>query len=304
MNENPKSFWKKSWNGPRAFLFWLLIVTIAAFLAAVLLAMVAEISTPLFGLHPGLEHLVGFFLEITLGFIVAVAVIFALYGFVRWGLRWRNFKKFLFACACLITMIALFYAEEDWRGKHDWDKYKNEWEAKGERFDVQSVVPPPVPDDENFALAPIWVESMKAVLGPKNSAQWFGTHYAENGRTNFSNRLALSLEHGNDWQDEPTNGYWARGTVTDIAAWQAYFRAPIQTNKNSTAATNAFPIAPQPQTPAQDVLLALSKYDSAIEELREASHRPYSRFPVNYGLEQPFNILLPHLAALKRATQP
>jgi hypothetical protein len=60
-----------------------------------------------------------------------------------WPLRalafcWRNFKRFLFGLACFATLIALFYAEEDWRGKHDWEKFKREWEAKGEHFDFAS----------------------------------------------------------------------------------------------------------------------------------------------------------------------
>jgi len=39
----------------------------------------------------------------------------------------------------------------------------------------------------------------------------------------------------------------------------------------AAAKTNCFPSHRQPQMPAQDVLLALSKYDSAIERLRETS---------------------------------
>jgi len=50
-------------------------------------------------------------------------------------------------------------------------------------------------------------------------------------------------------------------------------------------------------------LVALSKYDSVIEELREASRLPGSRFPLNYDSESPSAILLPHLAALKRCSQ-
>jgi tetratricopeptide (TPR) repeat protein len=51
------------------------------------------------------------------------------------------------------------------------------------------------------------------------------------------------------------------------------------------------------------VLRALSKYDSAIEELRQASKQPSSRFPLNYVSDNPGTILLPHLASLKRAAQ-
>jgi len=67
--------------------------------------------------------------------------------------------------------------------------------------------------------------------------------------------------------------------------------------------TNLFPLPAQPQSPAEDVLVALSKYDSVIEELREASRLPGSRFPLNYDSESPSAILLPHLAALKKCSQ-
>ena len=73
-------------------------------------------------------------------------------------------------------------------------------------------------------------------------------------------------------------------------------RSPTPTN---SILTNSFPIARQPQTPAEGVLLALSKYDSVIEEIRQASRLPYSRFPLTYESEDAFSILLPHLAALK-----
>jgi len=86
---------------------------------------------------------------------------------------------------------------------------------------------------------------------------------------------------------------------TDLEAWQNYYR-----NQTNTDATARFPITPQPQTPAKDVLLALSKYDSAVEELRQASQRAYANVPLNYA--DGFNTggtLLPYLATLKRCTQ-
>jgi hypothetical protein len=304
MDEKPKSIWKKSWKGPRAFLFWLLTVAVAGFLAAVTFISMA-FGTPMFPHYTGFEDFIGYAFAMMIGFIIAVGIVFIFYKIVRWLFCWRNFKRFLFGLACLVTLIALFYAEEDWRGKHDWEKFKHEWEAKGEKFDWQSIIPPPVPDDQNFAMAPIWVESMKAVLGPDNSHQWFGNNYAENGRTNFTDRLALNLVRNNDWADSPTNGNWAKGTITDLKPWRAYYRTPAHRNRTSTIVTNEFPVAPQPQTPAQDVLLALSKYDSTIEELRQTSQRPYSRFPINYSdSDQPAAaILLPHLGDLKRSSQ-
>ena len=118
MEENPKSIWRRPFKGQSVFLFWLLIVPIAAFLGACLLTMITAISTPLFDRHPGFENFVGCVLVIMFWLIVAIAVVFGIGNFIRWGFNWRNFKRFLLGCACLATLIALFYAEEDWRGKH------------------------------------------------------------------------------------------------------------------------------------------------------------------------------------------
>jgi hypothetical protein len=218
---------------------------------------------------------------------------------------WQIVRRILIALAVLATLIAVLYAEEDWRGKRAWENYKHEWEAKGEKFDWQAFVPPVVPDDQNFFTAPIF--------------------------TNMQNRKITMSPYGNDggpdfpsYKDLPSDkiGYVGnyRETLTDLKAWQTYYRNPtnihtvvgfVFTNGTFIEQTNyanheaaGFFVASQPQTPAKDVLLALSKFDSAVEELRQASHRPYANVPLNY--EDGFNsasTLLPILAELKRCTQ-
>ena len=283
-DDKPESIWKKSWKGPRLFLLWLalMIVTLVLFSIGVLISG-----------KPFTEP--SNFKMVLIAGVVTASLLFVLWLFLRWLCCWKNFRRFLFGLACLATLVALAYAEEDWRGWHAWNRFKHEWETKGEEFDYAGVIPPPVPDDQNFAMAPIWVESMKAVLGPTNSLLWF-RNFVENGRTNFVDRLGMPLVA--DYADWPTNGAgdWQKAALTDLKLWQNYYRT-------LAARTNLFPVAPQPQTPARDVLLALSKYDSAIEELREASRRPYSRFPLYSDPERPFDTLLPHLATLKRCTQ-
>jgi hypothetical protein len=205
-----------------------------------------------------------------------------------WKKSWA--ARTLFALACLITLIALFYAEEDWRGWHAWNKFKHEWEAKGEHFDFASVVPPPVPDDQNFALTPVVFTSYGQMLTREGKIV-----PSEDRDANFVNRVKMSVAHNDNW---PTNstGSWQKSTASDLKVWQQYYR-------ELAAKTNEFSVPSQPQSPAADVLLALSKYDSAIEELRAASRRPCSRFPLNYDSESPAAILLPHLAALKKCSQ-
>jgi hypothetical protein len=200
---------------------------------------------------------------------------------------WRIVRRIFIGMAVLATSVAIFYTEEDWRGKRAWENYKHEWEAKGEKFDWQAFVPPSVPDDQNFFTAPIFtnMQNGKIAMNP----------YHSDGSPDFpsfkdlpSNRIGYVGGEG------PT-----RTIINDLKIWQASYRNPANANL-----AHEFPIAPQPQTPAKDVLLALSKYDSAVEELRQASQRPYASVPLNY--EDGFNSassLLPILAELKRCTQ-
>jgi len=213
---------------------------------------------------------------------------------------WRVLRRILIALAMLATLVAILYAEEDWRGKRAWENYKREWEAKGEKFDWQAFVPPSVPDDQNFFTAPIF--------------------------TNMHDDKIVMTPYGNDGgpayrPDASQTGYAIyRVHVTDLQAWQNYYRNPtnlhavnelVMTNGEFLAQTNylnhatdEFPIAPEPQTPAKDVLFALSKFDSAVEELRQASQRPYASVPLNYadGFRSA-STLLPVLAELKRCAQ-
>src|SRR5688572_645693 len=63
---------------------------------------------------------------------------------------------------------------------------------------------------------------------------------------------------------------------------------------------------PNPATNAQAalfVLEALKPYEPVLAELQAARQRPYSRFDVHYNWENPWGILLPHLAVIKRSVQ-
>ena len=65
-----------------------------------------------------------------------------------WLFSWRTIRRCLFAAACLATLLALFYAEENWRGRHAWNKYRRELEARGEQLDYRAFIPKPVPDEQ------------------------------------------------------------------------------------------------------------------------------------------------------------
>ena len=287
MNEEPKSIWKRSWRGPSGIFLWFLLLAGAVFPVALLFGV--TLGKPL----PLASHL-------TLAGVAAIAIavsVTLVVWFVRWVWCWRSVKRLLFIVACLVTLIALFYAEENWRGQHAWKKFKAEWEAKGERFDLAGIVPPPVPDDQNFAMAPLWVEEIAALIGGERARAWYGDKVAALGHTNFVRRLEMPTDvYSSGLRFTNNEANWQKAERMDLKPRQDYYRS-------LATVTNVFPVSPQPQTPAVDVLIALSKYDSTLEELRRASKLPHSRFPVGYTDENPAAILLPHLAPQKGCVQ-
>jgi hypothetical protein len=279
MDEKPKSIWKKSWTGRRGLLLWLIPLTLL-FIVVYANGNVPDSLKNYLGL-PAYALFFSLFVTLMLSFAVR---------FVRWVFCWRNFKRFLFGLACFVTLVALFYAEENWRGKHDWGNYKREWQTRGEKFDFKDFVPPPVPDDQNFAMAPIVASSYETMLDKSG-------HEIIPRNTNVLNRLQMRTVDYGFGSDGPTNnGYWLMAKTSGLEDWQNYYRW-------LAAKTNDYPVPPHPQTPAQDVLIALSKYNPAIEELREAGKLSYSRFPIEYDKDDPAEILLPHLGALKQTSQ-
>ena len=71
---------------------------------------------------------------------------------------WRNLRRTLIALAVIATLVAVFYAEENWRGKRAWENCRRELAAQGEVLDWSAYIPPPVPDDQNFFKAPKMTE--------------------------------------------------------------------------------------------------------------------------------------------------
>jgi len=206
-------------------------------------------------------------------------------------------QRILLGLFCLALLAFFVVLALDMSDKGGLNRYERQWEAKGEHFDFASFVPKPVPDGQNFALTPI-VASIYEKMLDKNG------HTIDLRNTNIVNRLWMEIyvsqklidySTNMDFSDFTIGGNWATGTKADLKAWQLYFR-------ELATKTNDFPVAPQAQTPAADVLLALSKYDANIEELRQAAALHYSRFPLNYDSKDPSLINLMHLGTLKQCS--
>ena len=193
MNEEPKNIWKKSWKGPQGFLMLFVLLAAANFL------IFFSIGYACAFMHPaGKLAFFSFLYAIGCALILVLVV-----AFFRWVWCWRNFKRFLFGGVCVATFIAMLYAEEDWRGKHDCDTFKREWEAKGENFDRQSVVPSPVSDEDNFAMSPVWIAADKYnfLNEPKRAEAWYGDRIYSEDVSNFSRWFPVSTTAvvGTNW---------------------------------------------------------------------------------------------------------
>ena len=204
---------------------------------------------------------------------------------------WRLLRWGLIGMAGLVTLAAMLVTEENWRGKHAWETYKRAAEARGERLDWTAFTPTNVPDDQNFFYAPIVAETLQAERNERADGQ-------EPHATNTANRMKFDIYCGDSELLPKHGGNWQKGEFTELKEWPAYFQTCSTTFEGKT---NHFPVAAQPQSPAADVLLALSIFNPALEELRQASLRPTAWMPLNYGNGfEEVGTLLPWLRPAKR----
>jgi hypothetical protein len=125
----------------------------------------------------------------------------------------KTLRRNLIGLSCSVLLIVLFYAEEDWRGWHAWQQFKREWEAKGEKFGVQSYIPAPMPDDQNFAMIPVVVSCYGQMIDQTG-------HEIRPRNTNLANQLQISRFREADSEHLPEVGSRQKRTLTDLSVWQ------------------------------------------------------------------------------------
>ena len=200
--------------------------------------------------------------------------------------RWLLWLVY-FLLLSLVTPLAMWTTVENVRGRLAWNHYKHDWEAKGEKFDTASLIPPPVPDNENFALTPLLRPIYDLTQGP-NGVTWRDTNaYAHLGGI----RVDLKLAGGTN--KFPGLGSLEKRTPVELEALQVFYRGNTNYPQPTTSASAA-----------QDILTALSKFDADLNELSEAAvKRPDSRFPIHYEDKPSWSILIPHLDHIKGLCQ-
>jgi hypothetical protein len=205
---------------------------------------------------------------------------------IRWLLQPRQLRIALCALVCLVTLLGLCYVAIDWSGKRAWDKYRQQLEAEGERIQLSDFVPPPVPDDQNFAMTPFLKPLFDFLPGTQTRRD-----------TNAVQSLNSFADRCPDWHGRADN--WRLNRKIDLSGLMKEFNDRNRAKTTTSASTNA---ADRAQA-AVAVLDALKEYEPVLAELRAASRRPQCRFNIRYEEENPAGILLPHLSVLKKCVK-
>jgi hypothetical protein len=215
--------------------------------------------------------------------------------FLLWFTHWNHVRKILFPILVLITILALFIAEENWRGKRNWDSYAKTLVERGEPIFYKDIIPPAIPDEQNFAAIPFLKDSMER--GPN------GTFLDEKRWPNdFGNALGTQSRiraNENKASKKNSQGF----VLTDLMALEMSYRNVKlgETNKDLTLP----PVHDQAARAKSGAALLefLQVYDPVLNEMRQAMDRPFSRFNIDYDVPNPATVLLPHLSLIKRTCQ-
>lgn len=205
---------------------------------------------------------------------------------------WTTARRVLVTFAAIATLILLFYAVEDWRGRHAWNKYRTEGRLRGIVFDLDQVVPPPVPPEQNFAAIPFF-----APLGDFSRPI-----------PSFPGLSAVDTNAGKivDLVKDASISRWDKGALVDFSTWRAAIRGERPKHRTPEPEPADQPIQPAPYSEedrqiAADFLNAVAPLASTLKQIELGLVRPESRFPIHY--EENFAALIPHLPQLKRLAQ-
>ncbi len=125
---------------------------------------------------------------------------------------WRRARRWarpvFFTLVCVVTVTALVVAEENYRAGRAWENYKAAARARGEKLTLAELAPPPVPDDQNFAMTPL--------LKPLFTDPTYAGKLLKR----------LSLVDSDQNAATPESGDWRAGRRMDLAKWAEYVQQP------------------------------------------------------------------------------
>ncbi len=208
----------------------------------------------------------------------------------------RHWPKYLFAIACFATLGGLFLTLAGRRNTQSESKLGGIAYSSPERTAAEKLVPPPLPDDQNFAATPYLALHMDKATFQQSRSRWPDDFSRAD---QWPRRISMLAES----PEGRKNGRF----VWDMLAWKTAFeKSQNAASPSDTRDEIVVSDQPDPSTNAQAalfVLEALKPYQPVLDELHAARQRPYARFNIRYNWNNPWGILLPHLAFIKQTCQ-
>lgn len=234
-------------------------------------------------------------------FFLGVLALLLVNGLVRLTAgAWRNGWRWLFGrnawrvCGWTtlfaISTVVLFYNVELWRGKRAWAAVVREAQARGESLEYKTLIPPPPPEAQNFARAPLFAPFFEARSGAAFSLS--GSDLPAPLRE--IQRFAVRFH-----QHQAAFAPWFIGHETDFAElWRFHFpkqgrarqfgrdemgsslqHIPPPLLAETAGFTNDLEIAAA-------LLVELEKFRLALDVLHPFSERPDAWFPLDERLTE------------------
>ena len=193
-----------------------------------------------------------------------------LVGLWRLGLRRLPSRQarraYLWTAAAFVSLTVLVYSLESWRGRRAYAALKREVEAQGTSLDLAAVIPPTVPDADNFCDTPI-LRKMVDYDYEISSLPLLREHQRWRDPEAIRRLREIQVPAR---QTAPMRS-WLRGEFIDLNAWSAW----VATNRTRAGQVT-------PEQPAEAMLEAMAGFEPELRELRTASQRPKARWPLRY----------------------
>ena len=123
--------------------------------------------------------------------------------FFKWLISGRIQKRIWVSIGIFILLAALVAQSLKWAGRSGWENWKAKWEVKGEKFDIASVIPPKVPDHQNFAKSQFFAPLFDHEVDSPTFNE---------ARDRFDIKTASSLRYA-----------WRKGKHRDFVVWESAF---------------------------------------------------------------------------------
>jgi hypothetical protein len=190
----------------------------------------------------------------------------------------RCWKALGFTALGLITLLALFYAVENWRGARAWKEVRDQLRAQGEPLSFAELVPPMPPEEENFAMTPFFLGAFDKTIDPATGKERWRLWVGQRNEQKRPKLGPLGLDLDGTWRlGQRARVVWKEWELREI---EKELGAPLNTN-------DLFGVLGQFVGQASADLVAI---EAALQ-------RPHSQFPVRY--QDNVGALLPHLSELK-----